>query len=316
MPMEFVDTHAHLASADFREDLATVLGQAREAGVGAVIAVTEDLTEAERALELATQHPGLRPAAGIHPDRVVGLSSPAPLLAEFAALAELARLRRGELVALGEVGLDFWKAAGHEERLLQETLLTSFVALARELDLPLSVHSRAAGRATIELLRRSGAERVVLHAFDGKRSTADPGLEAGYFFSVPPSLVRSPQKQKLFKRFPLERLLLETDSPVLGATPGARNEPACVVRAAEELARLQGVSLAEVAEVTTRNARTLFRLPGGLSGSDPGGLSGSDAGGLSGSNPGSPTATPADRDRDRGPGSLPHPAATGPRPRT
>ncbi len=108
--------------------------------------------------------------------------------------------------------------------------------VALELDLPLNVHSRATGRRTIELLLGRGARRVQLHAFDGRAATAEPAVEAGYFFSVPPSIARSRQKQKLVRRLPLDRLLVETDSPVLGPEPEERNEPLNATVSVREIA--------------------------------------------------------------------------------
>ncbi len=130
-----------------------------------------------------------------------------------------------------------------------------FVALAAELDLPLNVHSRSAGRATIELLLAHGARRVLMHAFDGRAQSALPGVEAGFFFSVPPSVVRSPQKQKLVRRLPLEHLLVETDSPVLGPVPGERNEPANVQISLRAIAEAKDLPLARVQEQVGENAR-------------------------------------------------------------
>jgi TatD DNase family protein len=141
---------------------------------------------------------------------------------------------------------------------VQEDILARFVALANELDLPLNIHSRSAGRHAIAFLQRCGARKVLLHAFDGKAAAALEGAEAGYAFSIPPSVVRSPQKQKLVRRLPLDCLLLETDSPVLGPDPTTRNEPANVVVACRAVAELKGVSPETVARVTTDNARRLF----------------------------------------------------------
>jgi TatD DNase family protein len=132
------------------------------------------------------------------------------------------------------------------------------VALSLELDLPLNIHSRSAGRATIDLLIERGAKRALLHAFDGKASTALPGVEAGYFFSVPPSIVRSRQKQKLVKRLPLESILLETDSPVLGPEPGERNEPRNVAVSLRAIAEIKEIPERAVAEAVRENARRLF----------------------------------------------------------
>jgi TatD DNase family protein len=131
--------------------------------------------------------------------------------------------------------------------------------LSRELDLPLNVHSRSAGRPAVAALLGYGAARVQLHAFDGRYGAAMPAVEAGYFFSVPPSIIRSEQKRKLVRQLPLTSLLVETDSPVLGPDPRARNEPANAVIAVKTIAELKRVSEAEVVEAVTENTRRLYR---------------------------------------------------------
>jgi TatD DNase family protein len=245
-----IDCHAHLADASFADDLEAVLERARAAGVQAVLCVAEGLEDAAPVLALAAREPLVRACLGVHPER-------ADLEAAH-AMGELIREHAETLVGIGEVGLDYWLAEGEEARELQRTVLASFVALANELDVPLNVHSRSAGHYTIAFLREQGARRVLLHAFDGRASYAEAGLEAGYCFSVPPSVVRSPQKQKLVKRLPLASLLLETDSPVLGPDKTARNEPANVAISARAIAELKGLPLEEVLEITTANARRLF----------------------------------------------------------
>jgi TatD DNase family protein len=120
------------------------------------------------------------------------------------------------------------------------------------------VHSRSAGRHAIALLTECGATRVQLHAFDGKYSAALPAAEAGYFFSIPPSVVRSRQKQKLVKRLPLACLLVETDSPVLGPTPDERNEPANIRISIKAIAEIKGVHEDQVIEAVNENTRKLY----------------------------------------------------------
>ncbi|MFC1705880.1 TatD family hydrolase [Planctomycetota bacterium] len=257
--LELIDTHAHIASADFDGDRNEVLARARAVGVVSVIAVAEGLVDSRRSLELAGGHPLLRAAAGVHPDRPVETAAE-DFLSEVEAVCELVRRNRERLFAIGEVGLDYWRAKQEPERALQREVLRRFSQLSREVELPLSVHSRSAGRHVIDLLLEARPHAVVLHAFDGKAASALPGVSAGFFFSIPPSITRSKQKQKLVRRLPLECLLLETDSPVLGPNREERNEPSNVRIAAEEVASFTTSTLEEVARVTTANARRVFRL--------------------------------------------------------
>ena len=248
--LPLVDAHAHLYAAAFADDLDDVLARAAQRGVQAVLCVSETLAEAQRVIELADRHPLIKPCAGLYPT----------ILDRDAAtdMLDFIRRHRDRLVAIGEVGLDYWKVQETADRELQRDILAQHVALARELDLPLNVHSRSAGRHAIAWLQEHGARRVLLHAFDGKAATARAGVEAGYYFSIPPSIVRSPQKQKLVRHLPLEHLLLESDSPVLGPDRDTRNEPCNVWLSCQEIAAIKGISVQEVAESTTANARHLF----------------------------------------------------------
>jgi TatD DNase family protein len=248
--MELFDAHAHIASADFAGDLPEVLARAEAVGVRGIVAVGETLEEAEQTLALANRHALVKPAAGLYPT-VLDLDA-------ADAVVEFIRRHAAQLVALGEVGLDHWVAKEEAEWKIQEEILGRFVALSNELRLPLNVHSRSAGRRCIAFLRERGARHVLLHAFDGKAGAAADGVEAGFFFSIPPSVVRSAQKQKLVRSLPLECVLLETDSPVLGPEPGVRNEPMNVMVACQAVAELKGVAPEDVARITTENARRLF----------------------------------------------------------
>ena len=253
-----IDTHAHLCDSAFDADRAEVLSRARAAGVAGVVCVGESLEDARKNLVLAQEDPLLLPAAGLYPDRFD--------LGEAEALIQLIRKERGRLVAVGEVGLDRWiiKRAPESEQAeletLQRELFLRFLDLAVELDLPLNVHSRSAGRQAIAAMLVRGAGRVQMHAFDGKASTAQPGVEAGYYFSVPPSIVRSRQKQKLFGHLPLSCLLVESDSPVLGPQPGVRNEPAHTVTALRAIAQIKQLPEKQVAEAVAENTARLYRL--------------------------------------------------------
>ena len=244
------DTPTHICDAVFDVDREAVLVRAAAAGIGAVIAVGEDLADAKKNIALARDYPILKPAAGLYPTHLDRAAA--------AAMMDFIRAHRRMLAAIGEVGLDFWVVKTSEERNIQREIFTSFIDLALELDLPLNVHSRSAGRHTVELLLTHGARRVQMHAFDGKITAARPALEAGYYFSIPPSIVRSRQKQKLVRHLPLESLLVETDSPVLGPDPQARNEPANLMVAIDAIAAIKGLTPAAVSAAVASNTQTLY----------------------------------------------------------
>ena len=245
-----IDAHAHMSDKAFAGDLEAVLEAAVEVGVGAIVTVSEKLEDAQRILDLAGRFPVLKPCIGLYPDT---------LDLEIAeAMVAFIRAHRDQLVGIGEVGLDHWVVKESTGWAIQEQAFAKFIALSKELDLPLNVHSRSAGRHTVRFLREHGAQKVLMHAFDGKASAALEGIEAGYYFSIPPSVVRSPQKQKLLGHLPLDRLLLETDSPVLGPDPAVRNEPKNVLVSCQAVASAKRVSVEEVARVTSENARRLF----------------------------------------------------------
>jgi TatD DNase family protein len=256
-----IDCHAHLTAEAFAADLETVLGRAQAAGVAGVLVVGEDLADDQRVAGLVARGspsaPVLLPCFGFHPDRFAD-DQRLPSRARIVATLALIRARARSLAAIGEVGLDSWIAKTEGRRRAQEGLLEEMARLAVELGLPLNVHSRSAGQRTLDVLRAAGARQVLMHAFDGRAVHAVRAAEAGYLFSIPPSVVRSPQKQKIVRRLPLESLALESDAPVLGPDPGRRNEPANLTVTRDYIAAVHRVTAERVAEVTTGNALRLF----------------------------------------------------------
>jgi len=234
----------------FANDRATVLIASRTIGIVGVITVSETLKDAKINIKLADIHPEILPAAGLYPG-VVDLKQ-AEQLEEFI----IKNLNR--LVAIGEVGLDHWIIKDEAEREIQHSIFERFIELSLSTDLPLNVHSRSAGRHAIEMLLEKNVEKVQMHAFDGKASSAMKGVEAGYFFSIPPSIVRSRQKQNLVKQLPLESILLETDSPVLGPDPEKRNVPANILIGAEAIAEIKAVPVEQVLETALENTCRLY----------------------------------------------------------
>lgn len=245
-----------------------MLSRARSTGVSSIICVSETLADAHKVLALSAEHIGVVHAAlGLHPEYVSTLS-PSALSAEQAAVTQL--LIDSPVVAIGEIGLD------HTPRVLasapdldtgkqaQAATFTHFLQLSQQLQLPVSVHSRGAGRRALELIAAL-AERapvaVCMHAFDGRAVHAERALQTvkeGLYFSVPPSVTRSPQFVKLVQRVPIHRLLLESDAPVLGPSKDERNEPMNIVKSAEMIASVKGADIAAVRETLMENTLRLF----------------------------------------------------------
>jgi len=230
-----------------------VITRAREKGVERVVTSITRPSEIERALEIMRSFPDFISLA-------VGFDPSILDEGEYKAFLGIVAEKRSSIAAIGEVGLDHFYVKDHGERATQESLFRSSIHLAKSLPLPLVVHSRSAGRRALEVLRSEGAERVLMHAFDGKAGDALDAARKGYYFSIPTSVVHSEQKQKLARLLPLESLMLETDSPVLGPERGVRNEPANLIFAARKVADIKRIPVERVAEATRENTRTFFHL--------------------------------------------------------
>lgn len=254
-----IDCHTHLSSAEFDGDREAVMARAEAAGLRRIALMGQDRGENERVWELTRHDPRLLCFMGLHPDRFADRGEPLEAV-EIGRIAAMIRERAGEIDGIGEVGLDYWVCRDEARREAQREALRAMAGLAGEFGLPLNVHSRSAGHYTIDLLLELGARRVLMHAFDGKASHALRGAAAGFVFSIPPSIVRSEQKQKLVRALPLEALALETDSPVLGPTREERNEPANVCVSLRAIAEIKGLDEREVAAHTSKNACRVFGI--------------------------------------------------------
>jgi TatD DNase family protein len=264
-----VDAHAHMAAKDFSQDLEDVLARAVASKISAIVIVPEFFTEFAKVMELAAKFNNLlAPCLGLHPVQQTesGEDERSVTTGEIVPVLDFIRREQSKLVGIGEVGLDFTPhfVKKEEDKTAQRHVLSEQAKLAMTLNLPLNVHSRSAGRPTLQLLKSLGTSHVLMHAFDGKASVALEGVQLGYYFSIPPSIVHSEQKQKLVKQVPLDHLLLETDSPALGPIKQTRNEPANLEISCREVARIKGVSMEEVWEMTTQNAVKLFPKLSGL----------------------------------------------------
>jgi len=248
-----MDSHVHL---DGMGDPEAVIGRARAAGVDAVVAVGGNLESSARALEIAELHPCyVFPAVGVHPADVlkVDLSEALAYVGENAARA----------VAVGEIGLDYAYgfARPPEVRERMRALYRGLLEVAEAQGLPVAVHSRSAYGDALAGLREVDVPGAVFHWYDGPVHVLRDILDAGYYVSATPAARYSRGHMEVVRETPLERLLVETDSPVHLRDLGRMSEPADVRLTVDAVAELKGVEPEEVARVSTLNAETLFRLP-------------------------------------------------------
>jgi TatD DNase family protein len=256
-----IDTHTHLFDERFHSDLPAVLERAAAAGLERVVCLGIDRESSRESVRLANRFPLVVAAVGIQPNSVVEAKP-----GDWDDVVRLAQSEPG-VVAIGETGLDrYWDRTPLP---LQQDYFARHIELARKLGKPFVIHCRDAEADIVAMLRteyeRHGPIRAVMHSFTGDQATARACLEMGLYISFA-GMVTYPTAQNLrdvARQVPLDRLLVETDCPYLAPQPvrGQRNEPAYVLHTAALLAELQGVSLAEFEEQTTRNARTLFGLP-------------------------------------------------------
>lgn len=254
------DTHAHLNDNQFRDDFDLVLTRAAAAKVERIAVIGIDLASSRAAIELAQQHDALRAVVGLQPN---SLNEVAP--SDWNEIARLASDER--VVAIGETGLDrYWKTVPFD---VQQDYFTRHLALAAERDLPVVIHCREAEGDVLESLRRFAGETGrpitgVMHSFTGDGETARTCVELGLYISFAGMVTykKNAALRDVAKSVPLDRLLVETDSPYLSPEPlrGRRNEPANVVHTGRVLAEARGISANELAAATTSNARRLFRI--------------------------------------------------------
>lgn len=257
----YVDCHCHLGDSEFDQDLEDVIKKAKQNDVFGILVVSINTSEFEKIIQMAKSYPDiLLPCLGVHPVQEEEGEQRCAKLQDVEEALPLIEKYKDEIAAIGEIGLDFQPRICKlpEDKDVQKEVLRKQVEIANKYDLPVNVHSRSAGRPTIAALKEFGAEKVLLHAFDGRPSVAMEGVKAGYYFSIPPSIVRSEQKQKLVKQLPLENMLLETDSPALGPEKGVRNVPSNIRLSCDYIASIKKIDSTEVRRVTMQNALKLF----------------------------------------------------------
>ena len=253
--INLTDSHAHIYGPEFGDDFAAMLDRAAAAGVDTIIVCGADLESSQAAVKLAEQHDFLYATVGIHPHDAAGVTE-----ADYRIIEELAS--HPKVVAIGEIGLDFYR--DRSPRDCQEEVFRQFIRMAHRVKLPIVVHDRDAHDRVMAILAEENAAAVggVLHCFSGDPAMAAQCVAMGFYISIPGTVTypNNHQLQEVVRQVKIENMLVETDCPYLSPVPhrGKRNEPAYVRLAAEKIAELKGLSLADVARITSGNAARLF----------------------------------------------------------
>jgi len=256
MPPALVDSHCHLDFESFREDLGDVIARARAAGVTRMVTICTRLRNEPAVRAIAERHEGVFHAAGTHPHNAA--SEPMATVEELVALAA-----HPTLVGIGESGLDYHYT--DETKALQQESLRLHVEAARRTALPLIIHARNADADIARILaeeHRAGPYECVMHCFSSGPALAEAMLDLGFYLSMSgiATFPRSDDLRAIFAAAPLDRILVETDSPYLAPPPhrGKRCEPAYVAHTAAKGAEIMGISLEDFCAATTANFDRLF----------------------------------------------------------
>lgn len=250
------DTHAHYDDAQFEEDREPLLNAMEEQDVGTIVNASATVESWERVIALTEQYPSVYGMIGVHPDEVGALNE-----TEFARMKEL--LQKPKIVAVGEIGLDYhWNVEPEE---VQKAWFIRQLDLARELQMPVNIHSRDATEDTLRIMKNH-AEGLsgIIHCFSGSREIAEEYVKMGFLIGVGGVVTFKNGKKlrRVVERVPLTSIVLETDCPYLAPDPyrGKRNHSAYIRYVAQEIAHIKGVTYEEVVEQTEKNARKVYGL--------------------------------------------------------
>jgi TatD DNase family protein len=258
--MMFIDSHCHLDFPEYRERLPEVLANMAAAQVSHALCISVDLPDFPLVRQLAESHSHLYASVGVHPDYE---DTPEPTV-DF--LVEAAK--HPKVIAIGETGLDYYRMAdrAYADMEWQRTRFRTHIRAAIESGCPLIIHTRSASEDTIRILKEEGADRIggVMHCFTESLEVARQAIDLGFYisFSGIVTFKSAKELQATCKEVPLDRMLIETDSPYLAPTPyrGKVNEPAWVAKVGQFIANLKGIPIEELAERTTNNFFQCFHI--------------------------------------------------------
>jgi len=260
MATKMIDSHMHLNQPEYDRDRSALIGKWKAAGLKAIINCSASVNTLDKGLEIRKKWPDfVFLTAAIHPEYVKGLDEK-----QVDDFIEKVRKHSGEISGIGETGLDYFWIKEPELREKQKRLFTRFIALSKELDKPLLVHTRDAYPETIELLKQQGVKRAQLHMW-GNHALLNEVISNGWMVSIGPILLSSKSYQKVARDLPLELLMLETDSPWFGGKDkegqNLRGEPTNIRAVAEKIAQIKKIPFEDVWTACGRNAVRFYRLP-------------------------------------------------------
>lgn len=253
----FIDSHAHLDDKRFDEDRDLLIKNLIDNGIDIAINIGADLQSSINSVDLSRNYDHIYAAVGIHPHSADE--------ADDKALEKIKELADNEkVVAIGEIGLDYYYDNSPRDK--QRECFRRHLELAKELDLPVVIHSREASQETFDIIQEAqdGTLRGVMHCYSGSIEMAEEYIKLGFYISIggPVTFKNARIVKDVAQSVPLDKLLIETDCPYLTPEPyrGKRNEPMYVKYTAAEIASLRGITVEELAEATSKNARDLFNI--------------------------------------------------------
>ncbi len=250
-----VDVHAHLARPTLKNVVDVLIKEALENNVKIIVVSIQNEIELNIGIELKEKY------------RDTIYLSLGQELTDFTVdtIMKLTKdilryIRNKYVIAIGEIGLDYSKVRDTMLKNICRIIFEKWLEIAKKLDLPVIVHSHRAYRDVIDILYSLNIKKVVLHAYSGGIETAKRAVDLGYYFSIPPSIVHSKQKQKLVQNIPIENILLESDTPELGPKFGTESRPVHVRLVAEKISEIKSIPIEDVIYVTSRNFEKLFQV--------------------------------------------------------